>query len=56
MAELATMHEHVAFLRATSTVKDEYIEAAGHRDALIEQKWLILRLLDLIAAPDASPF
>lgn len=42
------MHEHVAFLRATSYNKDEYIEAAGHRDALIEQKWLILRLMELV--------
>ena len=48
VAELCTMHEHVAFLRATAHNKDEYIEAAGHRDALVEQKWLILRLLDLV--------
>jgi hypothetical protein len=46
VAELCTMHEQVAFLRATSPHKDEYLEAAGHRDALVEQKWLILKLMD----------
>jgi len=46
IAELATMYEHVAFLRVTATIKDEYYEAQGHRDALIEQKWLILRLME----------
>lgn len=56
VSELATMHEHVAFIRATSPHKDEYIEAAGHRDALVEQKWLILRLLDLVGVPDAVAF
>lgn len=40
------MYEHVAFLRVTATIKDEYYEAQGHRDALIEQKWLILRLME----------
>jgi len=40
------MYEHVAFIRATSPHKDEYLEAAGHRDALIEQKWLIVRLME----------
>jgi len=46
IAELCTMYEHVAFIRATSPHKDEYLEAAGHRDALIEQKWLIVRLME----------
>jgi len=46
VAELCTAHEQTAFVRATSTYKDEYFEYAGHRDALVEQKWLILKLME----------
>ena len=53
VAELCTMYEQVAFIRATATNKDEHLEAAGHRDALNEQKWLILKLMD--NAPDSTP-
>ncbi len=44
--QLATMHEHVAFIRATSTVASERYEYEGHRDALIEEKWLVMKLME----------
>lgn len=47
VAELATAYELTAFVRVTSPHKDEYLEHAGHRDALNEKKWLILKLMDL---------
>jgi hypothetical protein len=42
------MIEHTAFLRATDGRGSEFFEAEGRRDSLVEQKWLILRLLDTI--------
>lgn len=52
VAELATFHEKVAFLRATESPKSgEAIEAAGTRDALVEKKWLLLKLMDDVVLP-----
>jgi len=49
-AELATLHEEIAFNKVsemtTPTLRAQRIEDEGHRDALIEKKWLITRLLD----------
>ncbi len=46
VAQLATYYERVAFLRATDGRGPEYFEAEGHRDALVEQKWLIIKLME----------
>lgn len=51
-AELATLHENIAFIRAEEAVKrvdqkPQRINDEGHRDALIEKKFLIVRLLDV---------
>jgi hypothetical protein len=46
VAELATAIELTAFIRVTSNHKDEYYEYAGHRDALTEKKWLIMKLME----------
>lgn len=50
--ELARLHEEIAFIRAAEAVKDvaqkpQRINDEGHRDALIEKKFLIVRLLDV---------
>lgn len=44
--QLCTAHEQFAYIKATSTYKDEILELQGHRDALIEEKWLILKLME----------
>lgn len=49
-SELATLHEEIAFTRSSEAAHPElkpqrYMDE-GRRDALIEKKWLITRLLD----------
>lgn len=46
VGELATFHERVAFVKATDPKSPELHEYTGTRDALIEKKWLILRLME----------
>ena len=46
VAELATMHERCAFIKATDPKSPEYNEYAGTRDALNEKKWLIMKLME----------
>jgi hypothetical protein len=50
VAELCTQMERCAFIDATEGRKGEYVEAAGHRDALNEQKWLIFNLMGTVDA------
>lgn len=49
-AELATLHEEIADCRVMErndpNLKYQRINDEGHRDALIEKKFLIVRLLD----------
>ena len=49
-AELAQLHEEIAFGRVTEfarpEMKPQRLSDEGHRDALIEKKFLIIRLLD----------
>ena len=49
-AELATLHEEIAFTRSSEgshpELKGQRLLDEGRRDALIEKKWLITRLLD----------
>lgn len=50
--ELARLHEEIALVRAAEANKDltrrsQRINDEGHRDALIEKKFLIARLLDI---------
>lgn len=48
--ELANIHEEIAYNRANETsnplLKPARYELEGHRDALIEKKFLLIRLLD----------
>lgn len=46
IAELATFHERVAFIKATDPKSAELHEYTGTRDALNEKKWLILKLME----------
>jgi hypothetical protein len=48
VAQLCTELETCAFIRSTDGKNAEYVEHEGHRDALNEQKWLIIKLLDTI--------
>jgi hypothetical protein len=53
-SELATLHEEIAFNRVSEltnpSLKATRITDEGHRDALIEKKFLIIRLLDARSA------
>jgi hypothetical protein len=48
--ELATLHEEIAFNRVSEMsspmLKEQRLMDEGRRDALIEKKFLIIRLLD----------
>lgn len=46
VADLCTELELCAYIRATDGRTNEYFEHEGHRDALQEQKWLTIKLLD----------
>lgn len=46
VADLCHYIEHTAFLRSTEGRGAEYFESEGHRDALVEQKWLIMKLME----------
>ena len=48
IAALCTEIELCAYIRATDGRTNEFFEREGHRDALQEQKWLILKLLDTV--------
>lgn len=52
IATLCTELELCAYIRATDGRSNEYFEHEGHRDALQEQKWLIIKLLDTV--PDGD--
>jgi hypothetical protein len=54
VAQLCTELETCAFIRATDGRNSEYYEHEGHRDALTEQKWLILKLIDTIDSFDTT--
>lgn len=49
-SELANIHEEIAFNKATEatdkTVRPARLQLEGRRDALIEKKFLLIRLLD----------
>jgi hypothetical protein len=52
---LANLHEKIGWLRAQELVgagKGERLEAEGIRDAYVEKKFLLLRLLDNVSAID----
>lgn len=46
VADLCTALEHTAFLRSTEGRGAEFFESEGRAQALQEQKWLILKLID----------
>lgn len=52
-SELANLHEEIAFSRANEianpAVKPARYQLEGRRDALIEKKFLLIRLLDAAA-------
>lgn len=48
VGELCTELELCAYIRSTDGRSNEYFEHEGHRDALTERKWLVIKLLDTI--------
>lgn len=53
-SELANLHEEIAFNKVTEltnpAMKAQRLNDEGHREALIEKKWLITRLIDARSA------
>jgi hypothetical protein len=58
-SELATLHEEIAFTRSSEQshpeLKPQRYMDEGRRDALVEKKFLILRLLDIRSIDLRSP-